>query len=281
MKTALAEIPVWWFRTFCLFGGGLSLLAISYFSGQRVRLRGREVAPLLVCAFFGILGWHLFSAYGVTLMPAGRAAIIAFTMPIWAAVLARIILGEPLTPLKLASLALGVAGLAVLIGPDLIDLREAPLGALCMLGAALTWGTGTVLFKKFDWAASTTALAGWQLSFAGAPVAIGAVVFQAPPDWPQISNEAYFSLAYVMAFPMIFCQWAYLRSVRTFPASLAAISTLGVPVVGVYSSALVLDEPVGYQEFGALVLVCMALTTVLVVPTLRRNRRTWPAGRAS
>ena len=74
-----------------------------------------------------------------------------------------------------------------------------------------------------------------------------------------------------IALPMIFCQWAYLRSVRTFPASLAAISTLGVPVIGTYSSALILDEPVGFQEFGALVLVCMALATVLVIPALKRR----------
>ena len=270
MKIALSEIPVWWFRTLCLFGGGFSLLAISYFSGQRVRLTVWEVPRLMLCAFFGVLGWHLFSAYGVSQMPAGRASIIAFTMPVWAAILARIILGEPLTKLKLIALVLGISGLAILIGPDLMDLQAAPVGTLLMLCAALTWGTGTVFFKKFQWSASTTALTGWQLSFAGVPIAIGAFFFQPPPDWSQISNQTYFSLAYVLALPMIFCQWAYLRSVRTFPASLAAISTLGVPVIGTYSSALILNEPVGFQEFGALVLVCMALATVLVIPALKK-----------
>ena len=68
---------------------------------------------------------------------------------------------------------------------------------------------------------------------------------------------------------MIFCQWAYLRSVRTFPASLAAISPLGVPVIGTYSSALILDEAVGLQEFSALLLVCLALITILLIPTLQ------------
>ena len=246
-------------------------MAISYISGQRVRLKGWEIGPLLLCMSFGMLGWHLLSAYGVMEMSAGRASIIAFTMPVWATVLARIILGEPITKLKLVSLTLGMSGLAVLIGPDLVHLKETPIGALLMLGAALAWGTGTVLFKKFSWSTSTTALAGWQLTFAGIPIAIGAVIFQLPPDWAAISEKAYFSLAYVMAFPMIFCQWAYLRSVRTFPASVAAISTIGVPIIGTYSSAFILEEVVGLQEFGALVLVCMALATILVVPTLRRN----------
>ena len=47
---------------------------------------------------------------------------------------------------------------------------------------------------------------------------------------------------------------------------------LGVPIVGTYSSALLLGEPVGLQEFGALVLVCLALMTVLVIPALRGRR---------
>ncbi len=93
-------------------------------------------------------------------MPAGRAAIIVFTMPVWAAVLARIILGEPLIKLKLISLAFGISGLAVLIGPDLMDLQASPMETRFMLCAVLTWGTGTVFFKKFQWSASTTALTG-------------------------------------------------------------------------------------------------------------------------
>ncbi|MEK9723972.1 MAG: DMT family transporter, partial [Rhodospirillaceae bacterium] len=272
MKTALAEMPIWWFRTICLFVGGGSLLLIAAATRQRVRLPAAEIPPLMLCTFFGILGWHLLSAYGVTLMEAGRASIIAFTMPVWASLLSRVLLGEPLTKSKLLSLALGVAGLAVLIGPDLVNLQAAPLGALCMLGAALTWGIGTVLLKKFTWSASTSALAGWQLVMAGTPICIGAVLFEAPPVWSEVSAEACFSLGYVLAFPMIFCQWAFLRSVRTYPASLAAISTLGVPVVGTYSSAILLGEPAGLREFVSLVLVCMALMIVLVLPALRQRR---------
>jgi drug/metabolite transporter (DMT)-like permease len=59
--------------------------------------------------------------------------------------------------------------------------------------------------------------------------------------------------------------------VRLFPASLAAISTLGIPLVGTYSSALILDEPVGWREFTALVLVISALATVTLLPALRRR----------
>ena len=270
MKAALNEIPVWWFRTICLFVGGLSLLLIAKFSKQVVLPRKSEIKPILYCVIFNILGWHLFSAYGVSLMPAGRAVIIAFTMPVWASILGSIFLNEPMTKTKITALVLGLSGLGVLIGPDLMSVQSSPIGALCMMGAAITWACGTVIFKKTQWHASTSALAGWQLTIGGIPIAIGAVLYEQPFDPGQISFQAYYSLGYVLAFPMIFCQWAYFKSVRTFPASLAAISTLGIPVVGAFSSALILGETLGYREFASLILICAALGAVLVLPTLRK-----------
>lgn len=269
MKMALNEIPVWWFRAICLFGGGGALFIIAVLSRQVVRLKAHEIRPLLFCTVFNVMGWHLFTGYGVSMMPAGRAVIIAFTMPVWASIIGSFVLHEPLTKNKIISLLFGTAGLAVLIGPDLVDLRSAPVGALFMLGAAVSWAIGTVAFKRANWSASTTALAGWQLVLGGIPIGLGAVMIGPPPDLTAISFQAQYSLAYVLAFPMIFCQWAYFRSVRTFPASLAAISTLGIPIVGAYSAALILGETVGLREFAALALVCAALATVLVYPALK------------
>jgi drug/metabolite transporter (DMT)-like permease len=64
---------------------------------------------------------------------------------------------------------------------------------------------------------------------------------------------------------MIYCHWAYFTLVRIFPASVAAISTLAIPVVGVFSSALILDETVGFSEIVALILVVSALAIVIFV----------------
>ena len=67
---------------------------------------------------------------------------------------------------------------------------------------------------------------------------------------------------------MIFCQWAYFKSVSMFPASLAAISTLGIPLVGTFSSAAILGESIGIRELAALLLICSALGAVFA-PTLK------------
>ncbi len=262
---------MWWFRASCLLIGGTALLSLSAASGNRLMLRRREVVPIAVCAVFNVCAWQIFSAYGVSLMPAGRASIIAFTMPLWASILSVWLLGEPITRSKVVGLVLGVSGLAVLIGPDLSIVQRAPLGPLCMLGAALGWGMGTVLFKRGGWDISVASCIGWQLLIGAVPVSIGALSLEAFPDVSEFSGRVWFALAYVYIFPMTFCQWAYLKTVHLFPASVAAIGTLMVPVVGVYSSSLLLSERVGFREVLALVLICLALAFVLVFPGRKGN----------
>ncbi len=271
-KIVLGEIPVWTFRSLCLVVGGCALLAIARLGGRSLRVPTSEIRPLLLCALFNIVGWHLFSGYGISLIESGRAAIIAFTMPIWAAMMGWFVLGERLTLSGVFGLGLGVLGLAVLVGPDLGSLGSAPLGSLFMLGAAVSWAAGTVFMKRFRWSIPVGVLAGWQLTAGAVPVVLGALIFEQIPSPAAISVEVWLALAYVLAMPMVFCHWAWFKIVRLFPATMAAAGTLAIPVVGVISGAVVLGEPVGWREIVALLLVCAALTVVLVVPAWRQAR---------
>jgi drug/metabolite transporter (DMT)-like permease len=269
LKVALGEIPVWPFRSYCLIVGGSALLALVKLSGRSIRVPSSEIKPLLLCACFNVIGWHLLSGYGISLIEAGRASIIAFTMPIWAVLLSRFVLGEALTGSKVLGLLFGMAGLAVLIGPDLRSLGAAPLGAGFMVAAAVSWALGTVLLKRVRWTISVGTLAGWQLLIGAVPITLGAVAFEAFPNPADLSLPALGALLYILAFPMVFCQWAWFSVVRLFPAAIAAIGTLAIPIVGVLSSGLLLGEPVGPRELAALALVCAALAVVLVLPGLR------------
>ena len=114
MKIALSQAPIWWFRSACVLFGGLGLLFISALGGARLLPRRQELPALITCATFAIVGWHLFTGYGLTHMPAGRASIISNTMPVWAALFATFLLSERLTGYKVAGLVFGMIGLAVL-----------------------------------------------------------------------------------------------------------------------------------------------------------------------
>ena len=273
MKIILSEMTVWWFRTLCLIAGGSILMTLSALSGNRCRLHRGELGPILLCGSFAILGWMVFSAYGVSQMPAGRASIIAFTMPLWATLAAAYVLGERITLSKVAGLLLGLSGLAMLIGPDLIVLQHAPIGAIFMLLAAISWAIGTILIKHIDWKLATLSNIAWQLLVSAVPVTIIASIVEPFPQLTALSPRAMLACVYIVLFPMSFCQWAYFKTVGLLPASIAAIGTLAIPVIGVYSSYLILDEQVGVYDIVALLLVLSALVMVLLIPAWQRSRK--------
>lgn len=272
MKIALGEVPVWWFRSACVIFGGVGLLTISGISGARLIPRRREMAPLLLCAAFAICCWHIFTGYALINMPAGRASIIAYTMPLWAAMYGAFLGSERITGTKMIGLLLGLAGLLALIGPDIIILQEAPVGALFMFCASLSWAFGTVLVKHFHWRMPVGVTTGWMLLIGAVPITIGAFVIEPFPDITQFNQRTWFALAYVFLLPMIFGQWAFYSIVKHFSATIAGISTMAVPVVGIIASALLIGEPIGFRDLVALACICGALFSVLVLPTLRRSR---------
>ncbi len=272
LKIALSQAPVWWFRSACVIIGGFGLLAISAAGGARLTPKARDVPALLMCSVFAIVGWHLFTGYGIANMPAGRASIIAYTMPLWAAMYSVIILEERLTRDRMAGLALGLVGLGVLIGPDLVVFQTAPIGSFFMLGAALSWALGTVLFKHFRWSTSVGVTTGWMLLIGAVPITLGAMALQPFPDLSAFRSEVWLALAYVFLLPMIFGQWAFYRIVHLFTPTVAAIGTMAVPVIGVISSALIVGEPIGGRDLVSLVLICAALFSVLVLPNLTSKR---------
>ena len=67
-------------------------------------------ARVAVLALFNIAGWNGLVLFGVQQLPAGRSAILAYTMPIWATLIALVVLHEPLIRRKLVGLVLGMAG---------------------------------------------------------------------------------------------------------------------------------------------------------------------------
>ncbi len=270
MKVALREIDPWTFRTICLMVGGGGLLALVRSGGQSLRVPRDQRWPLCVVAFFNITAWHLCSAYGLTLIQAGRAAILGYTMPLWTVVFGRLLVGERITLDRLVALGLGLLGLASLLAPEAGALRAAPAGTLVMLAAAMAWAVGTVLIKTYRWTMPTALLTGWQVLLGGVPIVVGEAIrlavlsHRGAPLWPTVpSSVALLGTAYATFVGAIFCHWAWFRLVAILPASVAAIGTLGIPIVGLFGSALLLGEPVGWPELGALVLVVSGLAILV------------------
>jgi drug/metabolite transporter (DMT)-like permease len=202
-------------------------------------------------------------AFGVGMIPSGRAAILAYTMPVWAVPLSVWLLGERITRAKLAGLALGLGGLALLLAESFTGLGRAPLGSLLVLGAALSWALGTVLQKRLPVRLPVGLYTAWIMLLGGVPIFIGALVFD---DWsalPNVSVIAWLGTAYNVVIAFAFAHWAWIKIATSVPVSVFSISTLLIPVVGVLSGMLFLGERPAWAEYAALALVVTALLTVL------------------
>lgn len=272
MKLTLSEMPVWSFRGLCIVGGCIGLFAIALASGLTIRIPRGQFGRVAVTALFNLTFWNLLIGYGLTMLPSGRAAVLAYTMPLWTVLLSAYLLNERLTVRRIFGVALGMGGLALLLGADLTTLAGAPTGALLILGASVSWAIGTVLMKRYPTNLPTTSFVAWQLALGGLPIVIGALIL----DWGQwrpISFGATVGLLYNVFVAFIFCHWAWFKIAISAPAGVASLSTMLIPVVGVFSGMLVLGEQPDWHEYAAMVLIMLALATVLVPPSSRLQQK--------
>ncbi len=277
VRIILTEIPPFTIRMLGFGCAAVVLLGLARLRGERLLPAREEWGPLVLVALLSIFGFNILAAFGQLNTETSRAAIIAFTMPVWATLLSVAVLGDRLTWERAGALLLGMAGLALLLGEDLLDVTRSPLGSLLTLAAALSWAAGTVLLKRRTWSLPPLAMAGWMVAISAPPGALGALLIERPWTLDFPSAEVLLILGYHILFPMVWCHVAWVTLVARLPAPVAAIGTLMIPVVGVVSAILLLGEPPLPQKFVALALVVAAVALVLIVPGLKARRAAVPA----
>jgi len=264
MKLALAEIPVWTFRSLCVLAGAAGSFAIARAGGQPSLPPRAHWPRLLGVSLLNVTAWNILIAYGLTLVPAGRSAILAYTMPLWAALFSFLILREAIAPRGVVGLLLGMSGILLLLGEDWPSLRAAPIGALLVLGAAMSWAMGTVLMKRFPTALPTSSFTAWQLLLGGVPIGAGALLLDAGKPIAPLSSGAWVALMYNIVIAFIICYAVWFEIAKRASVIGSSLGTLAIPVVGVLSSRLVLGEHPHWREYLALLLVLAAVATVIV-----------------
>lgn len=263
MKVALTEVPPWTFRSLCLGLGAGVLFAALGAGGQSLAVPRGQWRRLALLAFVNITCWNMLIAFGVALIPAGRASILAYTMPIWAIPLSVWLLGERITRRRTAGLVLGIAALVLLLGPGLVQMGESPAGSLLVLGAALTWALGTVLQKRFPVRMPLGAYTAWLMLLGGIPVYAGTLLFEDFADLGSVSLWPALGVAYNVFIAFAFAHWAWIKIATSVPVGVFSISMLLIPVIGVLSGAAFLGERPNWAELAALACVLGALVTVI------------------
>lgn len=271
IKLALTEMPVLSFRSVCLLGGAAGLFATAAYARLSLRVPRGEWGRLLLIALFNITGWSLCTVYGIGYMSSGRAAILSYTMPLWGILLSAWLLKERLSARRILGVGLGMGAMLLLLSNELQAVQAAPKGTLLMLGGALSWAIGTVMMKRYPVGLPVVSLTAWQLLLGGIPICAGALAFDLDSLrplslWPAVA------LAYNVLVAFVFCHWAWVKIATTVPVGVSSLSTLMIPVVGVFSGMLVLAERPHWQDYAALGLVLLALATVMLPPGSLRRR---------
>jgi drug/metabolite transporter (DMT)-like permease len=243
---------------------GASLLAaLALARGQSLHVPRELWARLVLAAFLNVACWMVLMGLALLWLPASEAALIAYTMPVWASLLAWPILGERPNLLRVISLVMAFAGLSAIMGGNgLAASMEKLPGILMALGGAVGFAFGTVLAKKLPLDLPPLSAAAWQIGIGCLPITIIGVLIETS-HVGAISDLGWLLLVYstVIQFCVAYVSW--FAALARLPASVAAIGTMAVPVIGVVASALALHEPLGPGQMAALVftLAGVALAT--------------------
>ncbi len=269
LKMGVAEVPPLTFRTITLPFAAIGLLAIVSLTGGSIRVPRALWGKIALLALVNITGWNGLVLFGLQQLPAGRSAILAYTMPVWSVLFSLALLHEPLSLRKVIGLALGMLGMGLLLGDDMRNFQRAPSAALLIIGASVAWALGIVLLRKWKLPLSQTVVSGWMMLLGQAPLAILAPFF-APGPLPTLSGAAWFAILYNIFLAGMLAHWAFFTLARTLPVAVSSMSSLPVPIVGVFAGMLLLGERPGPSEWAALSLVLAAMIAVLWTPKAQR-----------
>lgn len=245
-----------------LLGAG-ALFLHAALRGQSFAVEREAWPDLAVSGLLNMAVLPVCFTLGVYLLGPGRTSILVYTMPIWASLLARPMLGEPLTKNRIAALLLAAAAILVLLSQDLSHLKNAPLGAAITLLAAFAYGLGTVWFKRREWRGSLSAVVGWHIFVGLVPMSLIWLATSFPPDLARPATAAWLALLFLGVGANGLAYFAWFWVVQKLPAGLSSISALVVPCVGVTSSAWLTGERLQPRDLMAMAMILLALLLVL------------------
>lgn len=239
-------------------GARMLVATLILFAVLLLTRRSVKPTPLVPTIILGLLqttGWTMLQTLAVAQAGAGKSAVLGYTMPFWAALLAWPFLGERIAGLRWAALALAAVGLAFVVAP--LDARSFAADGLAV-AAGLSWGASAVwakrLRKRYD--VDLLSLTAWQLLWGTIPLVVLMLALGGAIHWTP-SFLAAMAFMSVGGAALGWFLWMFILS--RLPAGVAGIASLATPVVGVIAAAIQLHEIPSRTELIGMALIVAAL----------------------
>ena len=259
MKHLLGEWPPLSARGWTGVAGGTLLAVLALVRGQSLRVPDGQWPRLLLSALLNVTIWMTLMGLGLLWLPAGEAAVIAYTMPVWAGLLAWLILGERMSPTRMLALLMAFAGLTALMGGNGFDASMEKLpGIVMVLFGAFAFALGTVTAKRLPMSLPIIASSALQIGIGSLLVALAGLVFE-HPRLDALTSAGWAMMAYMTLVQFCIAYVSWFAALERLPASVAAIGTLAVPVIGVIVAAVALHEPLGIGQIAALLFTLLGV----------------------
>jgi len=256
MKAALSDMGKFEFAALRLW-----LAAVFLFACLALMRRPMRVANRWAVLLTGLFQTGLTTALTMWALEAGSAgknAVLCYAMPFWVVLFAWPLLQERPAPRQWLAITLAAAGILLMVGGGV----SGTLSDLGALASGMAWAMGIVLTKRLGSMQGTDpyAFCAWQ-TLIGA-VALTALMLVFPGKETHWTPALILALAYnaLLVYGVVWFLWFWV--LQNMEAGLASLGTLAVPVVGVLSGVLLLDErPTQLEWTGiALTLVALAIT---------------------
>lgn len=233
MKLALADAPPFAFVLLRLLGT-LVVLAMPMLAARtRLLPDTGERLGLFWVGQLQIAGFLVCSIVGLSILPAGRAIVLAYTMALWAIPLEFFLEPQRLSRRQLAGAAVGFAGLFLFMNPAEVDWGSPRIlgGNAMLLGAAICWAGGSILYRRRSWRSGFWTQTFWQLAVSAPVVAALAVpaLLHAPIHWTP-GLVAILAYNWLITTALGYFLWNKVLSVM--PAGVAGQVMALTPVLG-------------------------------------------------
>ncbi|BAN27460.1 putative uncharacterized protein (plasmid) [Caballeronia insecticola] len=266
MKVLLREWPPLFSRGVAGMAAAVLLGAIAKSAGENIRVPRALVPRLLLASAINVFAWMGFSTLSIKWLSVSEGALLVYTMPIWAMLLAWPIARRKPSLAGFCALALGLAGVLVLLSAHGLSFDSGKIAGIAFaLAAAMLFALGTVVTHA-PLPIPPVTLVAWQVGIGCAPMVVLGLVIE-HPVFSALAPDGWAVLVYMSLVPMGVCYLAWFATLRRLPAELASIGMLLVPIMGIAAAALALGEPLGRREALA-----MALTLSRVALAMRQRR---------
>lgn len=262
LKMGVQGYPPLTFRSLSMWLGLPFLGLLLYMRKVPFTVPRDQWGQLLMLATTNMLIWHVMVILTIQSLSSGRAAILAYTMPIFSAVIGVIWFGARMNRRGWLGILAAALGVVLLLWHEFTTLTGKPLGVAMGLVGAAFWGLGTQQVRHTRMTVPTLTIVFWMTTLTTLLMSTLAWTFERPV-WSTPPALTWTAIAYNAFGVFVFAQAAWLSMARSLPPLASTLSVMFIPVLGVFSGAVLLKEPLYWQDWTAIVLIVVAIASVL------------------